>query len=270
MFFQPYAFVQTPLVGAQLWTPAQISTVFWYDADDYSSFTLSGSSVSVWGDKSGNNNDATQSVAANKPTYSATASSGSLPGVTFDGTNDSLSVATTAGQNQTHGIYWVFSRSGAGSGDAYRPDIGILPNPGSDCGALHYIKTDNLGASYPYLPGAALGQAYDLASGTAYVNGSPNVMSFQSNTTGWGVWRTGTLEGTTAGITTPNNLNIGYVFAHQPPGTRYTNGVYSEALMVEVTDTTTRQKIEGYLAWKWGLEANLPADHPYKNSPPYV
>jgi hypothetical protein len=29
-----------------------------------------------------------------------------------------------------------------------------------------------------------------------------------------------------------------------------------------------RQLIEGYLAWKWGLEANLPVSHPYKNSAP--
>lgn len=26
-----------------------------------------------------------------------------------------------------------------------------------------------------------------------------------------------------------------------------------------------RQQIEGYLAWKWGLQGNLPNDHPYKN-----
>ena len=29
-----------------------------------------------------------------------------------------------------------------------------------------------------------------------------------------------------------------------------------------------RQQIEGYLAWKWGLQTNLPAGHPYKNYPP--
>jgi hypothetical protein len=28
------------------------------------------------------------------------------------------------------------------------------------------------------------------------------------------------------------------------------------------------QQIEGYLAWKWGLAASLPAGHPYKSSPP--
>jgi hypothetical protein len=32
--------------------------------------------------------------------------------------------------------------------------------------------------------------------------------------------------------------------------------------------TLDRQKVEGYLAWKWGLQANLPVGHPYKNAPP--
>lgn len=32
-----------------------------------------------------------------------------------------------------------------------------------------------------------------------------------------------------------------------------------------VLSTANRQKIEGYLAWKWGLEADLPADNPYAN-----
>ena len=35
-------------------------------------------------------------------------------------------------------------------------------------------------------------------------------------------------------------------------------------------DISTLEKSEGYLAWKWGLEGNLPLSHPYKNSPPTV
>lgn len=31
---------------------------------------------------------------------------------------------------------------------------------------------------------------------------------------------------------------------------------------------TDRQRIEGYLAWKWGLRNLLPANHPYKNASP--
>jgi hypothetical protein len=32
--------------------------------------------------------------------------------------------------------------------------------------------------------------------------------------------------------------------------------------------TDDRQKMEGYLAWKWGIQDNLPADHPYKSTAP--
>jgi hypothetical protein len=31
---------------------------------------------------------------------------------------------------------------------------------------------------------------------------------------------------------------------------------------------TEREEVEGYLAWKWGLEAELPAEHPYELAPP--
>ena len=34
------------------------------------------------------------------------------------------------------------------------------------------------------------------------------------------------------------------------------------------TDMSTFEKAEGYLAHKWGLESNLPSDHPYKSSAP--
>jgi hypothetical protein len=35
-----------------------------------------------------------------------------------------------------------------------------------------------------------------------------------------------------------------------------------------VLSTLNRQKVEGYLAHKWGLEANLPNDHPYRTTGP--
>ena len=35
-----------------------------------------------------------------------------------------------------------------------------------------------------------------------------------------------------------------------------------------VPSESDRQLLEGYLAWKWGLEAKLPAGHPYKSAAP--
>ena len=37
-----------------------------------------------------------------------------------------------------------------------------------------------------------------------------------------------------------------------------------------VFDQDVYYKVEGYLAWKWGLVANLPYTHSYRNSPPKV
>jgi hypothetical protein len=45
--------------------------------------------------------------------------------------------------------------------------------------------------------------------------------------------------------------------------------VFGELIILDgVPSTSDRQLVEGYLAWKWGLTASLPASHPYANSAP--
>ncbi|MFM6345804.1 MAG: hypothetical protein ACKPKT_02805, partial [Dolichospermum sp.] len=38
---------------------------------------------------------------------------------------------------------------------------------------------------------------------------------------------------------------------------------------VKALETTDRQLIQGYIAWKWGLTASLADDHPFKLNPPF-
>jgi hypothetical protein len=46
-------------------------------------------------------------------------------------------------------------------------------------------------------------------------------------------------------------------------------GTISEVVIYNTGLTTTqRQRVEGYLAWKWGLQASLPAGHPFKTAAP--
>lgn len=52
--------------------------------------TLNGSGVSGWADQSGNGHHYSQGTAANQPTWSGSSGSGGTPGITFDGTDDSL------------------------------------------------------------------------------------------------------------------------------------------------------------------------------------
>jgi hypothetical protein len=55
----------------------------------------------------------------------------------------------------------------------------------------------------------------------------------------------------TGGVAEPSDCDIAEVI------------LYNSVLL-----TLQVQQLEGYLAWKWGLQGNLPSGHPYKNAPP--
>ena len=47
-------------------------------------------------------------------------------------------------------------------------------------------------------------------------------------------------------------------------------GSIAEVVLVHSVDTTLRQRIEGYMLWRRGLQSLLPSGHPYESAPPYV
>jgi hypothetical protein len=52
-------------------------------------------------------------------------------------------------------------------------------------------------------------------------------------------------------------------------GAQFWPGYLNEFLLVPRNLTLLqRQQLEGYLAWKWGLQGNLPSTHPFKLGPP--
>ena len=87
----------------------------------------------------------------------------------------------------------------------------------------------------------------------------------------------GNQEAQTTGLTTTWTYNnnpqtiIGNNAYNFPPG-QYFQGFLFEAIIYlsDTYDSVEREKIEGYLAHKWGLTSDLPSNHPYKNNPPTV
>jgi photosystem II stability/assembly factor-like uncharacterized protein len=64
----------------------------------------------------------------------------------------------------------------------------------------------------------------------------------------------------------PNNNNV-LGWASQNIGKMI--GSISEVLVFNTSHSDSqRQMIEGYLAWKWGLQSNLPNNHPFKSTAP--
>jgi hypothetical protein len=80
------------------------------------------------------------------------------------------------------------------------------------------------------------------------------------------------IANTTVGTwTIPNNSNIiignsnGFDFTNRFKGYIGEIMIFNRHLINE-----DRQQIEGYLAWKWGLQSFLASNHLYKNAPPYL
>ena len=97
----------------------------WLDVADTSSITKDSSNkVSNWADKSGNGGSASQSTAANQPTFTASGLN-NLPTLSFDGSNDYLR-SSTLNISQPYSIFMVAKTTG-GSGRDYLFD-GIVDN----------------------------------------------------------------------------------------------------------------------------------------------
>lgn len=249
----------------QGWTPALISTLLWLDANDASSFTLSGADVSQWNDKSGNGNHFVQATSGNRPDLDTTTNTiNGLPVVSFDGTDDFLSKSGLSGwpaDNQTSTSFVIVSRARNVGADRAWWDIstGSLTN---ETGQFYH---NSAGTAFVRIGGNS-GLAATTASGAVVVN----VAAMWSNTlnkTNREIFKNGTADGSNTGDSGGNsitNMRIGRLFQDVFPFF----GDIGEIVVFSGENDTTRQLVEGYLAWKWGLQASLPGGHPYTSAPP--
>ena len=104
------------------------------------------------------------------------------------------------------------------------------------------------------------GSQISTGSYTSSGNTSDTSLGTAANTGDGGSWTAIGAANRTLQSTVTNNLalsagsRIGEMICHARSSGSYT--------------TADLQNVEAYLAWRWGLQANLPADHPYKNIPP--
>ena len=243
---------QTPL---QNWVPWRYPSAFvptsigncqiWLDGADSSTVILNGSTVSQWTDKSAAGNNATQPTAGNQPSYSAS-------GIVFAG-------------NQ-----WLIT------------PIGV--NPTAESFFIVFKTTNNLAEIFSGTNANGRevlivgGVMYLSKYGTNPVGFTPNGGSVPTNTVTLFDYQYTTslvtlnLNGLQAGSGTPAVSYSGTGTSYIGSSTYAANNMYGtiyEIIYYNVSLTTNQfQQVEGYLAWKWALQANLPANHPYKNSSP--
>jgi hypothetical protein len=253
------AFLPTQVPGCQLW----------FDAADRASMTFSGSTVTQWNDKSGNGRNATNGVYA-APTYSATGFNGRYPGLLFNGSTTMLNTAallptpvlSANGTDTT--IFVVFNYNFVGGVNNVVYGLGSQNNtyvlrspwnPGSFGTVI--IDTTSVAPNSSRISITFGGfqpapQLYSIlrsgASHLFYQFGSLTASNLSS---------TGTVG------TTSQTFGIGGGISD----TGFFGSFISEMIIYNVALTTIeRQQVEGYLAWKWGLQGSLGPTHPYKNT----
>lgn len=243
----------------QLWEPSELGAdlALWLDADDADTLTLNGSNVAQWDDKSGNGRNVVQATSALQPVYGSNAINGK-PALIFDGDDDKMS--TTVGN--------IFSTTDGG-----KSILSVIRYKDTTTGTQNVYMTD-LAANTPrmYLQAnAGTLRAYNgtyLTDGT-YTAGQIDLSSLVQLSSGtFLLYRDGTLAGT--GVPPTAAATSGFLIADSNT-TFGSNADIDTAEFVVFDgdiDDTDRQKIEGYLAHKWGLVANLPSNHPYKAAPP--
>ncbi len=73
----------------------------------------------------------------------------------------------------------------------------------------------------------------------------------------------------TSGTTLASGLTRWYFGSANASANRYLTGQIGEIIAYNTAlSDFDRQEVEGYLAWKWGLQDFMPASHPYKLFPP--
>lgn len=236
------------------WTPTEITTSAWYDAASPSTITHVAGAVSQWSDKSGNGKHATQANGALKPLTGSQSINGlNTIYFNFDWMDTNLTQLTTVS------IYYLF-HANIKSHPANNTPIHAINNGSggipSDGGC--YVTLQNYGS--PSTSNHSVFYTIPSAA-TRYLNGVLNAVDHGFNPGFASHQGTGL---STLGLT----YKLGCVGI---AGNSDANLDLGEVIICpSVHDVATRQRIEGYLAWKWGLVANLPVSHPYKTQPPYV
>ena len=204
----------------------------WLDASELAT------SQSYWSDKSGNNNSATKN---GTPTVSTNAQNGhSL--MYYNGGGDYHTFSNIA---DIRTIFWVVSRD-AGISNSYRHLL-------SGASTAHFHGSNN-GKFWTGQAHAHVKNGYTKMNGTQlyYDTNHPTTLSIISLRT------TGNVEADRFGV----DRNYGSL-------NRYWIGNLGELIIYNTALTNSEiEKVEGYLAHKWGLDGSLDSGHPYKSVVP--
>jgi hypothetical protein len=257
----PYSFISNR-ISIKNFSPLNITGLqLWFDAADPNGngvVPANGATLSTWVDKSGNARNATVAPGKIAGTYST-----SNRAVNFAASNTGYVTSYTANPS-LETMFVVFNNPSPsfnnnmviGGPQGARSLSGGYAGGGAGVGAVSYLNNAVTWAGMASMPAGS------------YTSGTTVITTGQVN-----------------GLTTSISQNGGTIYSNTTTsafsnvttylGTDYTNPVYyyigfeMEVIFYNsLLSLLQRQSMEGYLAWKWGLQGSLPSNHPFRSYPP--
>ena len=256
----PYA-AAVPMMAAPAFKPTSITGCkVWLDGADTNgngTKLSNGGTVSTWVDKSGNSCSPTATAGA-YPTYSSVSNC-----VTWNGSANTQLIFPSGISNAVVGtaftIFIVEQRTSGGE------NFIIRGTAGGNANLLIGYSGGNSAITRRF---SFYGNDLDFAGLPSYTSGeSASISCYQYSKPNRAIYNNGTL-----GSSDTNSSDLvsyaGAMIGGAVSWAGYSGNIF-EIIMYNVAFTTAqRQQVEGYLAWKWGLQASLPGSHPYASTNP--
>jgi hypothetical protein len=246
----------------------------WYDAADRASILLrTGTSVSQWTDKSGFRNSAIQTIVGREPQYNS-----GTNGIVFNGTTQYMLIPSNSIRQfnliNCFAVVNIPTIAGNYFNNIIRKGQGVLPITFE-----FYLRVliqsgiPTVDAQIGYY--TSVGFSSGQFPNTSYTFNRLELVGMFTNIRNGFTMTNGTLGApftlTSAQRLGPSVTGVGIrpLSSDGISISEYFNGTIHEIVVLNQEPTTAiRQQTEGYLAWKWGIQANLPASHPFRNAPP--
>lgn len=279
------------VVGDPLWTPSSLAAIPKLWLNDDSAVTDAGAGAcSQWDDISGNGYHVVQTAAGSRPLIVPGAMNGRRV-LRFDGANDNLrsaSAGAVLGLFRNVGSAWVFCTYSkiADASDAWRV-IFKAQNGSGGIAERVTLATGRGAAGGKNLPYAA-GRRLDADSAVGAVAPSAEtgavmllgLLDFTNRTVT--LWIDGNQVAQVTGAWTAggNTSDTPSAFAHAIGSGQSGSGVPADFFNGDIAElvigagglpsSTEIDRMFGYAAYRWGLQGNLDAGHPYKTDPPQL
>ena len=251
---------------SELWTPAEITTALWLDAADSATVAVDGSGdVVQWDDKSGNARDATDSATSGRPSLVLWPLKTALNAIDCKGQSGLTCVGFPSVDTSQPHVYAVVAKTQAIPVSHYLLTQTFAGGSSRETALFESVSSFGLSNQTAFGPRPSGSDAFyaraAFSTDERIIIGTAQV--------GTNALRINGLQVDSRSTTLVNNstdaLNIG-----QRASGRVFDGLISEVVVLGYSDAQAIEKLEGYLAHKWGLAGNLPAEHPYKSAAPVI